>query len=89
MQHCSVFDHRISEVNHERAAASLSTLLPEFTYSHSHAVVAGTATSGGLTTIDHAPNPVGQSILRSHPGNQGFPAILLKAAIIPTLIMLL
>ena len=40
-------------------------------------------------SLNHAFNPAGQSILKSHFGNNVSPVGLFKAALIPTLIMLM
>lgn len=52
-----------------------------------YAVVAGAVTGGGLTVIANAPNPAGQSILKSHFNNQVSPVGLFLAALLPTIIM--
>jgi Na+/H+ antiporter NhaD/arsenite permease-like protein len=67
----------------------LSTLVPGFTDNLKYAVVAGAVTGGGLTVIANAPNPAGQSLLKRYYEGNVSPVGLLKAAIIPTLIMLL
>ena len=51
------------------------------------AVVAGAVTGGGLTVIANAPNPAGNSILKSHFGPEGInPAKLALFAIPPTVL---
>jgi di/tricarboxylate transporter len=75
--------------NDNAAITYLSTLVPGFTDSLKYAAVAGAVAGGGLTVIANAPNPAGQSILKKYFENTVSPAGLLKAAIFPTLIMLL
>jgi Na+/H+ antiporter NhaD/arsenite permease-like protein len=79
----------LTAFNDNAAITYLSTLVPGFTDSLKYAVVAGAVAGGGLTVIANAPNPAGQSLLKRYFGNNVSPAGLLKAAIIPTLIMLL
>ena len=79
----------LTSFNDNAAITYLSTLVPGFTDNLKYAVVAGAVTGGGLTVIANAPNPAGQSILKSHFGKNVSPVGLFKAAIIPTLIMML
>jgi len=79
----------LTAFNDNAAITYLSTLVPGFTDSLKYAVVAGAVAGGGLTIIANAPNPAGQSILKRYFGDNVSPVGLLKAAIIPTLIMLL
>jgi hypothetical protein len=79
----------LTAFNDNAAITYLSTLVPGFTDSLKYAVVAGAVTGGGLTIIANAPNPAGQSILKRYFGDNVSPVGLLKAAIIPTVIMLL
>jgi Na+/H+ antiporter NhaD/arsenite permease-like protein len=65
----------------------LSTLVPGFTDNLKYAVVAGAVAGGGLTVIANAPNPAGQSILKKYFENGVSPAGLLKAALLPTVIV--
>jgi Na+/H+ antiporter NhaD/arsenite permease-like protein len=51
------------------------------------AAVAGAVSGGGLTVIANAPKPVGQSILNRHFEEGISPLGLLKAALIPTVIV--
>jgi len=65
----------------------LATLVPGFSEELKFAVVAGAVTGGGLTVIANAPNPAGQSILQQYfPGGVS-PMGLLRAALIPTIIV--
>jgi Na+/H+ antiporter NhaD/arsenite permease-like protein len=48
---------------------------------------AGAVTGGGLTVIANAPNPAGQSILKRYFEHGVSPLGLLRAALIPTLVM--
>ena len=79
----------LTAFNDNAAITYLSTLVPGFTDSLKYAVVAGAVTGGGLTVIANAPNPAGQSILKTYFGNNVSPVGLLKGAIIPTTVMLL
>ncbi len=54
-----------------------------------YAVVAGAVTGGGLTVIANAPNPAGQSILRSYFKDGISPLKLLLGALFPTVVMAL
>lgn len=77
----------LTAFNDNAAITYLSTLVPGFTDSLKYAVVAGAVAGGGLTVIANAPNPAGQSILRKYFENGVSPAGLLKAAILPTMIV--
>jgi len=79
----------LTSFNDNAAITYLSTLVPGFTEGLKYAVVAGAVSGGGLTVIANAPNPAGQSILKIYFGNNVSPIGLLKAAIVPTVIMLL
>lgn len=79
----------LTAFNDNAAITYLSTLVPGFTDSLKYAVVAGAVAGGGLTIIANAPNPAGQSILKRYFSDNVSAVGLLKAAIIPTLIMLL
>ena len=77
----------LTAFNDNAAITYLATLVPGFTDSLKHAVVAGAVTGGGLTVIANAPNPAGQSILQRFFAN-GISALgLLLGAGIPTLVM--
>ncbi len=77
----------LTAFNDNAAITYLSTLVPGFTENLKYAVVAGAVTGGGLTVIANAPNPAGQSILKRYFRHGVTPALLLKAALIPTIIM--
>ncbi|UCD77619.1 MAG: putative Na+/H+ antiporter [Desulfobacterales bacterium] len=77
----------LTAFNDNAAITYLSTLVPGFTDSLKYAVVAGAVAGGGLTVIANAPNPAGQSILKKYFENGVSPAGLLKAAILPTIIV--
>lgn len=77
----------LTAFNDNAAITFLSTLVPGFSDSMKYAVVAGAVTGGGLTVIANAPNPAGQSILNRFFENGVNPINLLKAAIIPTIVM--
>jgi len=77
----------LTSFNDNSAITFLATLVPGFTPELKYAVVAGAVTGGGLTVIANAPNPAGQSILKDCFENGVSPLGLLKAALIPTLIV--
>jgi hypothetical protein len=78
----------LTAFNDNAAITYLATLVPGFTESLKHAVVAGAVAGGGLTVIANAPNPAGQSLLQSQFGPDGVhPLGLLLAALLPTFIM--
>jgi hypothetical protein len=77
----------LTAFNDNAAITYLSTLVPGFTDSLKYAVVAGAVTGGGLTVIANAPNPAGQSILKSHFDDAVSPLGLLQAALLPTIII--
>ena len=77
----------LTAFNDNSAITFLATLVPDFTPELKYAVVAGAVTGGGLTVIANAPNPAGQSILKDSFENGVSPLGLLKAALIPTLII--
>jgi hypothetical protein len=77
----------LTAFNDNAAVTYLSTLVPGFTDSLKYAVVAGAVTGGGLTVIANAPNPAGQSLLKHHFGGAVSPLGLLKAALVPTIII--
>jgi hypothetical protein len=77
----------LTAFNDNAAITYLSTLVPGFTDGLKYAVVAGAVSGGGLTVIANAPNPAGQAILNDHFENGVAPGGLLKAALVPTVIM--
>jgi hypothetical protein len=79
----------LTAFNDNAAITYLSTLVPGFTDSLKYAVVTGAVTGGGLTVIANAPNPAGQSILKRYFDDAVSPLGLLKAALMPTLVILL
>ena len=78
----------LTAFNDNAAITFLATLVPGFTDSLKHAVVAGAVTGGGLTIIANAPNPAGVSILKKYFTNGVSAGGLLRAALAPTAIML-
>lgn len=78
----------LTAFNDNAAITFLSTLVPGLTDNLKYAVVAGAVAGGGLTVIANAPNPAGQAILKKYFKNGISPAGLLKAALIPTIVML-
>jgi hypothetical protein len=77
----------LTAFNDNAAITYLATLVPGFTDQLKYAVVAGAVAGGGLTVIANAPNPAGQALLKDCFKNGVSPLGLLKAAAIPTLIM--
>ncbi len=74
----------LTAFNDNAAITYLSTLVPGLTAELKYAVVVG----GGLTVIANAPNPAGQSLLKKYFDNGVAPAGLLKAALLPTVVVL-
>ena len=77
----------LTAFNDNSAITYLSTLVPDFTDGLKYAVVAGAVAGGGLTVIANAPNPAGQAILKGYFDHGVSPVGLLKAAVVPTVIM--
>jgi hypothetical protein len=77
----------LTAFNDNAAITYLSTLVLGFTDSLKYAVVAGAVAGGGLTIIANAPNPAGQSILKRHFDDAVSPFGLLKASLLPTIIV--
>ncbi|MBB64084.1 MAG: hypothetical protein CMO81_03380 [Waddliaceae bacterium] len=77
----------LTAFNDNAAITYLTTLIPNFSPAMKYTVVAGAVTGGGLTVIANAPNPAGQSILRSYFKEGIEPPLLFAAAFIPTIIM--
>ena len=77
----------LTAFNDNAAITYLSTLVPNFSDELKYAVVAGAVAGGGLTVIANAPNPAGQSLLKTHFENGVSPAKLLLAALAPTLVV--
>jgi hypothetical protein len=79
----------LTAFNDNAAITYLSTLVPGFTAELKYAIVAGGVAGGGLTVIANAPNPAGQSLLKKYFENGVAPAGLLKAALLPTVVVVL
>ena len=77
----------LTAFNDNAAITYLSSLVPNLSESLKYAVVSGAVTGGGLTLIANAPNPIGQSILKKYFEFGIEPMLLLKSALIPTLIV--
>lgn len=77
----------LSAFNDNAAITYLSTLVPEFTDNLKYVIVAAAVSGGGLTVIANAPNPAGQSLLKKYFDNGVSPGGLLKAALLPTVIV--
>ena len=78
----------LTAFNDNAAITFLATLVPGFTDSLKHAVVAGAVTGGGLTIIANAPNPAGVSLLKKYFAHGIGAGGIFKGAAIPTLIMM-
>lgn len=76
----------LTAFNDNAAITYLASLVPGFTDTMKHAVVAGAVTGGGLTVIANAPNPAGQSILGKYFPEGISPLGLFVGAIGPTII---
>jgi hypothetical protein len=79
----------LTAFNDNAAITYLSTLVPGFTDELKYTIVAGAVSGGGLTVIANAPNPAGQSLLKKYFDHGVSPAGLLKAALFPTVIVML
>ncbi|MDJ0987043.1 MAG: putative Na+/H+ antiporter [Desulfobacterales bacterium] len=79
----------LTAFNDNAAITYLATLVPGFTDSLKHAVVAGAVSGGGLTIIANAPNPAAVSILKKYFKTGIGAGGIFRAAILPTLIILL
>jgi len=77
----------LTAFNDNAAITYLCTFVTDFSPELKYAVVAGALAGGGLTIIANAPNPAGISILKKYFQNNISPLALLKAAVIPTLIL--
>lgn len=65
----------------------LASQVPGLSDPMKYAVMAGAVAGGGLTVIANAPNPAGQSILKSYFGGSVNPLGLLLAALVPTAVV--
>ncbi len=77
----------LTAFNDNAAITYLASQAPGLSIGAKYAILAGAVTGGGLTVIANAPNPAGQSILGRFFKGGVSPANLVKAAIIPTIIM--
>jgi hypothetical protein len=77
----------LTAFNDNAAITYLSTFVPGFTDGLKYAVVAGAVSGGGLTVIANAPNPAGQAILKGYFDGGISPVGLVRAALVPTLIV--
>lgn len=77
----------LTAFNDNAAITYLATLVPGFTDTLKYAVVAGAVAGGGLTIIANAPNPAGISLLKKYFDNGVSAVGLLRAAIVPTVIV--
>ncbi len=77
----------LTAFNDNAAITYLASLVPGFTDTMKHAVVAGAVTGGGLTVIANAPNPAGQSILAKYFPDGISPLGLALGALGPTLLV--
>lgn len=77
----------LTAITDNAALTYLGTQVPALSEAARFALVAGAVTGGGLTVIANAPNPAGFGILNSAFGEEGIsPALLFRAALLPTLI---
>lgn len=76
----------LTAFNDNAAITYLATLVPGLSDPLKYAIVSGAITGGGLTIIANSPNPIGQSVLKSHFDN-GISAVgLFQYAFVPTVI---
>lgn len=76
----------LTAFNDNAALTYLGTLVPDFSDTLKYSLMSGALAGGGLTIIANSPNPVGASILKKH-FNEGISALLLlKYALLPTII---
>lgn len=76
----------LTAFNDNAAITYLASLVPGFSDTMKHAVVAGAVVGGGLTVIANAPNPAGQSILSKYFPEGISPLHLFLGALVPTVI---
>ncbi len=76
----------LTAFNDNAAITYLSTLVTNFPDDLKYAIVAGALTGGGLTVIANSPNPIGQSILKRFFSTGISGGMLLKYALLPTVI---
>jgi len=77
----------LTAFNDNAAITYLASQAPGLSIGVKYAIVAGAVTGGGLTVIANAPNPAGQSVLGRFFKGGVAPLSLLKAALIPTIIV--
>ena len=77
----------LTAFNDNAAITYLASQAPGLSIGAKYAILAGAVTGGGLTVIANAPNPAGQSILGKYFKGGVIPLKLVKAALIPTVIM--
>lgn len=76
----------LTAFNDNAALTYLASLVPNFSEELKYSLMAGALAGGGLTIIANSPNPVGVSILKKHFKKGISPVLLLKYALVPTLI---
>ena len=76
----------LTAFNDNAAITYLSTLVTNFPENLKYAIVTGALTGGGLTVIANSPNPIGQSILKRFFKTGVSGGLLLKYALLPTII---
>lgn len=79
----------LTAFNDNAAITYLSSLVPNFPDSLKYAVVSGALAGGGLTVIANSPNPVGLSVLKKYFKSGISAGMLLKYALLPTVISLI
>lgn len=78
----------LSAFNENTIMAHLACLLDQLSPALKYALVAGIVSGGGLTIIAHAPNPVGQALVRKYFYHGISPWRLFLSALVPTLVFL-
>ncbi|GAU78045.1 putative Na+/H+ antiporter [Fusibacter sp. 3D3] len=76
----------LTAFNDNAAITYLSTLVTNFPDNLKYAIVTGALTGGGLTIIANSPNPIGQSILKRFFKTGISGGLLLRYALLPTII---
>lgn len=79
----------LTAFNENTTVAALACLIDDLAPLMRYALVAGIVAGGGLTIIAHAPNPVGQALLRRYFGGEISQRKLFLSALGPTIIFLL
>jgi len=78
----------LTAFNENTTVAHLACLLSDLSPRLQYAIASGLVAGGGLTIIAHAPNPVGQSLVRKYFRHGISPWSLFLSALIPTVVFL-